>query len=164
MEILDIYNNEGKLTGKTIVRGEPTDLNEDEHFAVAVIFLENSKGKFLIQKTSEEKGGKYATTGGHVNHGETPKECIIREVKEELNISLNEDEIQELGYIIYDLPIRYIFYAKKDIDLKEINLQEEEVENIEYLSIQKIKELIENKEFLDSHGIQFDYLLKKLNK
>lgn len=164
MEILDIYNEKGELTGKTIERGDKNNLEEGEHFAVALIFIENSKGEFLIQKTSKEKGSKYATTGGHVNHGETPKECILREVKEELNISLKEDEIQEFGYIIYDLPIRYIFYIKKDINLDDISLQKEEVEKVEYLSIEQIKKLIEENKFLDSHSIQFDYLLKELTK
>lgn len=164
MEILDIYDNEGNVTGKTIVRGETQGLTEDEHFAVTLIFIENSKGEFLIQKTSKEKGGYYSTTGGHVNHGETPKECIIREVKEELNISLQEDEIQELGYIIYDKPIRYIYYIKKDIDINDIILQKEEVEKVEYLPVEEIHKLIEENKFLDSHSIQFDYLLKRLNK
>ena len=54
MELLDIYDNDGNVTGRTIVRGDKTaKLNENEHIAVAVIFIENDKGEFLIQKTSK---------------------------------------------------------------------------------------------------------------
>ena len=74
MEMLDIYDSNGKVTGRQVVRGDKSvKLNADEHIALAVIFLENSKGEFLIQKSSVEKGSEYGTTGGHVDAGE----CII---------------------------------------------------------------------------------------
>ena len=58
MELLDIYDATGLPTGKTIVIGDKnTILGDNEHIAVGVIFIENSKGEFLIQKTSIEKGG-----------------------------------------------------------------------------------------------------------
>lgn len=58
MEILDIYDNDGKITGKTIVRGDKSVvLNNNEHIAVSVIYIRNSNGDYLMQKTSNEKGG-----------------------------------------------------------------------------------------------------------
>ncbi len=56
MELLDVYDNYGNVTGRTIVRGDKSAvLNENEHIAVSVIFIENDNGEFLIQKTSQEK-------------------------------------------------------------------------------------------------------------
>ena len=53
MEILDIYDDNGKVTAKTVIRGDKSvSLSNNEHIAVAVIFIENDKGEFLIQKTS----------------------------------------------------------------------------------------------------------------
>ena len=106
----------------------------------------------------------WSVTSGCVHSDESFVQTCKREVKEELNISLQEDEIQELGYIIYDKPIRYIYYIKKDIDINDIILQKEEVEKVEYLPVEEIHKLIEENKFLDSHSIQFDYLLKRLNK
>ena len=81
MELLDVYNENGDTTGRTIIRGDKSSkLNDNEHIAVCVIYIENSKGEFLIQKTSLEKGGNYSSTGGHVSHGDTPFETIKREV------------------------------------------------------------------------------------
>ena len=115
MELLDIYDNNGNKTGRTIVRGDKNAiLNDNEHFAVSVIFIENDNKEFLIQKASKEKGKYYSSTGGHVNSKETPKETIIREVKEELGIDINNDEIKEYGYLLYDKPIRYLYYIKKN--------------------------------------------------
>ena len=114
MELLDIYDDYGKTTGRVIKRGDKSvKLSKNEHIAVSVIFIENSKGEFLIQKTSKEKGGEYSSTGGHVNAGETPLESIKREVKEEIGINVDNDNIVELGYLLYDMPLRYMFYLKK---------------------------------------------------
>ncbi len=59
MELLDIYDDEGNVTGRTIIRGDKTEkLNSHEHIAIAVIFMENNQGEYIIQKTSKEKGGE----------------------------------------------------------------------------------------------------------
>lgn len=46
------------------------------------MFIQNSAGKFLIQKRSEEKNGKFATMGGHPKSGESSIEGILTEVEE----------------------------------------------------------------------------------
>ena len=164
MELLGIYDNNGNPTGRSIVRGDKNaKLNENEHIALAVIFIENDKGEFLIQKTSKEKGGEYSSTGGHVNYGETPLESIKREVLEELGTDISSDNIVEYGFILYDIPLRYLFYIKKNIDVDSINLQEEEVESVKYMSIDEINNLIETNQMLKSHGILFKELMKKRN-
>lgn len=162
MEILDVYDNNGNVTGRKIVRGDKSEvLSENEHIALAVIFIENEDGEFLIQKTSQEKGGEFSSTGGHVNSGETPLETIKREVKEEIGINIDNDAIEEYGFLLYDKPIRYIFYLKKQIDLNSVSVQQEEVEYVKYMTIEEIEELIETKQMLKSHAIMFRELLKK---
>ncbi len=162
MEILDIYDDNGILTGKTMIRGDKSViLNNNEHIALSVIFIENSEGKYLIQKTSKEKGGEFSSTGGHVESGETPFDAIKREVNEELGIDISEDKIEELGYILYDMPIRYIYYLKKDIDINDIRLQKEEVDYVSYMGKEEIENLINNNQMLKSHGIMFKEMLKR---
>ena len=160
MELLDIYDSNGKVTGRQIVRGDKTvKLSPDEHIALAVIFIENSKGEFLIQKSSIEKGSEYGTTGGHVDSGETPFEAIKREVKEELGINVDNEDIKELGYMLYDIPLRYMFYLNKDIDINDIKVQTEEVEFVKYMSIDEINEIIDKDLMTKSHAIQFKEML-----
>ena len=140
MELLDVYDDNGQRTGRIVERGSK-DFKEGEHIAVAIIYIENSNHEFLIQKTSEIKGGRYSSTGGHVDHGEEPIETIIREVEEELGIKVEKDEIVDLGFLLVDFPIRFIFYLNKDIDINDITLQESEVESVSYMNIDKIREL-----------------------
>lgn len=164
MELLDLYDDNGKVTGKTIVRGDKSaKVEPNEHIALATIFIENSEGKFLIQKTSKEKGDVFSTTGGHVDSGETPLDTIIRETKEEIGVSIDADEIEEYGYMMFDMPLRFIFYAKKDIDVSNLKLQKEEVDYVKYMSVEEIQDLIQSGQMLKSHAIQFNELLSKLN-
>ena len=162
MELLDVYDSNGNVTGRTVVRGDKTAVfNENEHIAVAVIFIENDNGEFLIQKTSKEKGGHYSSTGGHVVSGDTPFESIKREVKEELGVNVDNDHIEEYGFLCYDKPLRYLYYLKKNIPLEDITVQKEEVDSVSYMSVSKINELIYNNQMLESHAIMFKTLMEK---
>lgn len=165
MELLDIYDDKGNKTGRTIIRGDKTaKLNKHEHIALSVIFIQNKKGEFLIQKTSKQKGGLYSSTGGHVSSGYSPLETIIKEVKEELGIIINPSKIEEYGYLSYDMPLRYLYYLKDDIQLSDITLQKEEVDYVKYMSISDIYNLIDTNQMLESHGIMFKELIEKLKK
>ena len=165
MELLDIYDNSGNLVGKTVVRGDKTvSLSGDEHIALSVIFIENDRGEFLIQRTSKEKGNEFSSTGGHVLSGETPLDAIKREVKEELGVDISKDKIKDYGFLLYDMPIRYIYYLKKNIDIDKVILQSEEVQYVKYMNFSDIRKLIETNQMLKSHGIMFNELMTKLNR
>ena len=91
MEILDLYDDNGNKLNETIVRGiKPED---GKNIMLSVIFIKDKNNKYLIQKTSKEKGSKYSTTGGHVTSGEDGFITIIRELEEELSLVINSDEI-----------------------------------------------------------------------
>ena len=163
MELLDVYDDLGNVTGRTVVRGDKSvKLNEHEHIAVAIIFIENDKGEFLIQKTSKEKGGYYSSTGGHIDSGETPLNTIKREVLEELGVNIDKDNIVEYGAILHDKTIIFLYYIKKNIDISKVKLQREEVDYVKYMSKNEISELIKNNEMLKSHGNMFKEIIKNL--
>jgi len=161
MELLDVYDDNGNKTGRVVERENKNEVfNSHEHIAVAIIFIENSNGDFLIQKTPKEKGGLYSSTGGHVDHGEEPDDVIIREVKEEIGIDISNDNIIKLGYRLLDFPVRFLYYLKKDINLSDVIVQEDEVENVFYMSVEEIKELINNNLMNKGHALLFNEILK----
>ena len=124
-----------------------------------MIFIENDKGKYLIQKTSANKGSLYSTTGGHVSENETPDEALIREVKEEIGLDLDMNNVKYLGNIITGTPIRFIYYLKQNNDINDFTVQEEEVEYVKYMSENEILNLINEGLFLESHAICFNKFL-----
>ena len=124
MEILDLYDDFGQKLKETINRGEKTE--EGKNIMLSVAFIKNSKGEFLIQKTSKEKGNRYSSTGGHVMHGETGLETIKRELEEELGISATEQDLKYIATFKYPKKncIFNVYLLNIDIDLSKIKLQE----------------------------------------
>ena len=158
MELLDVYDDNGNKTGKVVQRGvKDTTFKKNEHIAVSIIFIENSKGDFLIQKTAK---GEYSSTGGHIDHGEEADDVIVREVKEELGIDININEVVKLGYRLFDFPLRFLYYLKKDINLNDIKMQTSEVSSVEYMSISKINKLIDSNLMNKGHAMLFKEILK----
>ena len=162
MEIRDLYDANKEVTGLTFVKGE--QVPKGYYYLIVAIYIQNSKGEFLIQKRVERKGGKWATTAGHPKAGESSLEGLITEVREEIGIDLRGDnpilfETWNKNDQFFD-----IYYLKKDIDLNDIKIQEEEVDGVRWASIDEINEMYKNDEFHDGHYIMFEKCLDYLNK
>lgn len=158
MELLDLYDNYGKKLNETIIRGR--EIPNGKNIMLSVIFIKSEDGKYLIQKTSKQKGNKYSTTGGHVISGETAVETIKRELKEELGIKVNDEELKYITLFKYPQK-SYLFNVflieKNETILSEIELQNEEVEEVKFLTIEEILHIIKNENFLETHA----YIIKK---
>ncbi|MBO6214433.1 MAG: iron-containing alcohol dehydrogenase, partial [Lachnospiraceae bacterium] len=56
-------------------------------------YIEKNGAYLMLHRTKKENdlnAGKYIAPGGHIEAGETPFECVIREVKEETGLSIYE--------------------------------------------------------------------------
>ena len=60
--------------------------------------------------------------GGHVEKFESPESCIVREMKEEMNLILGDFEL--FSEIEFEDRIEYTFWAKANFDIDEIELTE----------------------------------------
>lgn len=151
MEKRDLYDKNKVRTGKTIFKGEK--IPDGNYIIVVLTMIQNSKGEFLIQKRSKLKDGLYGATGGHAKAGETGLEGAISEVREEIGVDLKKDEMNFLyesreddKQVFFEL-----YYAKKDLDISKLKLQEEEVESVEWMDIDKIDSLVKEGKFLINH-------------
>ena len=164
IERRDLYDENRNLTGETIYKGE--EIPEGKYINVVLVFIQNSEGKFLIQKRSERKNGKFATTGGHPKSGETSLQGILTEVKEEIGLDVNPQDLvlyyggrSDSERVFWD-----DYYIKMDIpNIEELKLQEEEVASVHWFSIEEIKELMEEDKFFMNHYEEFEILLDWLN-
>lgn len=148
MEIRDLYNKNRVFLNRTIVKGDKVP--EDCYYLVVFAIIE-SNGKYLIQKRSKEKGGKWAFTAGHPISGENSLEGLIRETKEELNLDIKNENIKLIKTIVDDIHIIDIYHINMDIDCDKIILQKEEVDDYKMVSSDDINVLIENNLFLKEH-------------
>lgn len=161
MEKRDLYDINKKLTGETIYKNEKIPANR--YILVVLVFIQNSQGKFLIQKRSKQKDGKYASTGGHPKTGETSIDGMITEIKEELGLTVKPEELElifsgqeNVKQVFFD-----IYYMRKDFNISDLKLQKEEVDFVEWLSFKEIETLIKKDLFLESHAEEL-YRLKEI--
>ena len=60
--------------------------------------------------------------GGHIEKFENPEKCIVREMREEMNLTLDEFEL--FSKIEFEDRIEYTFWARADFDIEKIELTE----------------------------------------
>ena len=165
LEKRDLYDKNRNLTGETIFKGE--EIPEGKYINVVLVFIQNSEGKFLIQKRSEIKNGKYATTGGHPKSGETSLQGIITEVKEEIGVDVKPEDLvlyyggrSDTEKVFWD-----DYYIKMDIpNIEELKLQEEEVASVHWFSADEINQLMKKEMFFMNHYEEFEFLLDWLKE
>ena len=165
MEKRDLLDKNRKPIGETTT-GEG-NVEEGKYIQIVIICFENDNHEFLIQKRAEKKNGKWALTGGHVVSGEDSVTAIIRETQEELGLKLTENELEWVfSKRAYDCFVG-MYYVRRNMEVSILNLEKEEVEKVEWASLEKIKELRQKGIFLECH---YDclrecmYFLKKIEE
>lgn len=106
------YPNGEPIVGKGWVSalGNPEETGADKIVGVAVVFLYrfNLEGEleFLWQKRSEQvdrhPGFYDISAGGHINLGESLLGAAIRECREEIGVSIDENELQYITMIPFN--------------------------------------------------------------
>jgi 8-oxo-dGTP diphosphatase len=109
---------------------------------VTAAILQNNIGDILIAKRKKGKAleGFWEFPGGKVEVNETPKECLIRELKEEMSINVLVEEY--VGESIYEYEgkncIRLLAFKGRIIS-GEINLKDHD--QYKWVSIKELKEV-----------------------
>ena len=146
MEIIDIYNKRREKTNKTCERGK----EKDGEYGLSVhIWIMNKEGKFLVQKRTKSRKrfpNMWSLTAGAVDTGETSVEGAIREAKEEIGINIEKEEFELILSIKRKHNFLDIWLVRKDIDLKDIVMQEEEVQEVKWVTKEELEEMIKNDE------------------
>lgn len=148
MELLDLYDIHLKKTGQIIERGQQTPKNS--FYSVIHVWPVNSSGQILIQKRAETVQWNpciWACTSGAVSSGEDFLTACKRELKEELSVIADEADLSLAG--IFKRVTNYccVWIYKKEIDIKDIVLQKEEVSDVKWVTIPELKKMIIQNEF-----------------
>ncbi len=119
--------------------GEQALPSKPQRYMGASIFFLNNDNQVLLLLRDNKKDIPFPNCwdalGGHVDPGETPPECIIREMKEEIGYQPESPVL----FNVYDLDDRIdcIFWQRANIDIQTIDLHEGQ--QLKWFSEQEIR-------------------------
>ena len=91
----------------------------------SIIFVNDQK-QILLFLRDDKPGLPYRNMwdipGGHVEDGEAPEQCIVREMKEEIDLTLKQFEL--FSVMEFDDRMEYTFWKKTNLDTGKTNLHE----------------------------------------
>lgn len=145
MEYWDIYDKDGNFTGRK--KGKYEKWDKDEYHLATEVWVINSKKQILIQQRSEKcqlLPGIWALTTGRVVSGETTRQGCIRELKEELGIEAKEEECNLVKSLLKNRlgMIWDIYFLRKDVELKNITLQKDEVSRAKFVDTDEFRQML----------------------
>ncbi|BDH62727.1 NUDIX hydrolase [Lysinibacillus sp. PLM2] len=128
----------------------------------------NSEGKWLVvKKKYSGLKGVWSLPAGFVNDGETADEAVVREVKEETGIDCEVSGLVGFrsGVIREEISDNMaIFYCRPSNDTQSISIQERELSEVKWLTVEELVEGGESSVMLRemaSHELKNHQLFKK---
>jgi 8-oxo-dGTP diphosphatase len=91
----------------------------------SIIFVNDKKQVLLFLRDDKMDipfPNMWDVPGGHVEDNETPDQCIVREMDEEMGLALSG--FKTFSVEAFDDRIEYAFWKKENIDINEIKLTE----------------------------------------
>lgn len=149
MELWDIYDENKQPTGRTMVRDDWNMKDDEFHLTVQAAIM-RPDGRFLITRRKLTKSwgaGWWEVSGGGVLSGETSREAVIREVREETGLDVTSaksdlaftyrrDNHEEKNNYFVD-----VYRFELDFDESDVTVQEEEVEEFRLATPEEIRAL-----------------------
>ena len=150
----NVYDENGKIIDE-INKKDEMNLDSDTWLKAVTCFVLNENGEVLIEKRVYKgiNPGQLDLCSGHVDINETQTQAMIRELGEELGISLEEAmnvvkvsqddlkfQIESSGKILNFLGTMYCLKRNSS----KVNIQKEEIEKIVWLPLEETFELIKS--------------------
>ncbi|SEM25282.1 Isopentenyldiphosphate isomerase [Aquimarina amphilecti] len=176
-ELIDILDKNGEFTGEVRLKSEAHQLGL-YHASVHIWLYTNDK-KVLLQKRAKNKDTYPSlwdvSVAGHISANESKEDSAIREIEEEIGLSLNKKDLDFIGsYLsekqptikIIDKEYHYIYLVKLTQPIEKLTLQKEEVDDVKLIPIEQIKNDLKNLETTKQyvpHDIEYyNFILKEI--
>lgn len=161
MELIDIVDENGIPTGETIdrtVAHRSGVRHRTTH--IWIVRKRESNVEILLQKRAKYKDsfpGCYdISSAGHIPAGVDFIPSGLRELQEELGVTISEEELIDCGLFCtfktnefhgvpyVDNQVAKVFLLWKDKSIEELRLQEEEIESVMWMDFQECKQAVRN--------------------
>lgn len=166
-EYWDVYDAKGnKLAGRRSVRGKH-DLGYNEYHLVVYVWIINDKNEIIISKRQKGRTfeNSWECTGGCALCGDTSLSAALREVNEELGLTLDAKKGELFKRYLRNYPpgakaICDVWVFRQNFEESQFKIQLEEVSEARIVSAAQLRELISESELKS----RYPYLEKLLEK
>ncbi len=143
-EYWDIYDRNRVFQNKVIRRGDAFE--DGEYYICCEVWLQNLNGELLITQRHPDKkaGGLWEFIGGGVLAGENTLQAAIREVKEEIGISISTQDLNLLNVYKQKNYFMDIYLAKINLSIKDFVLDKNETVDAKWASEQELEAMIKD--------------------
>ena len=149
MEIMDLYDENRQKTDKTYIRGSAQP--KGFYRMVVHVCIFNKLGQLLIQQRTLNKkmpGLWDVTCGGAVSTHESSQMGAQRELFEELGLDIDFKNTRPLVTANFPMGFDDFYVINKDVDLETLSLQEEEVSDAKWASLEEVINLRREEKFV----------------
>ena len=178
-EFIDIVNKDGVLTGASALKSE---IHSQGHYHnTAHVWLYTKTGEILLAQRAASKVICPllwdVSVAGHVDSGETIKQAAVREVKEEINLTISENDLYKIGVFecfqnypngIFDNEFHHTYIAELHLELNQLKPQENEVQALKLVTFQFYLEALEhsdtNSHFIKSNSVYYHFVLNAIKE
>jgi len=162
MEYFDVVDINKNKINKILPRG--ATLKPDEYNVGVEVWIINSNNQLLLTQRSKLKSHslQWETPGGCLVSGETSEEASIREIKEEIGLDINFNDLNYIKTHLYKYQFIDIYIVKKDIEISELSLQIDEVSDIRWISIKDFLKLNKNGQIVHSVYERYNLIKDRL--
>lgn len=106
----------------------------------------NENKELLLQRRSPKKkigANKSSIIAGHIDVGEKPEEAALREIKEEIGLEFKNSDLNFVGVYKNEQKnnncFSYTYLVKTDKKVNQMTMQEDEVSELMYISIDELE-------------------------
>lgn len=153
MEYIDIFDENNNPTGE--IKEKNLAHEQGDFHRTAHIWIINDKNELLLQKRSASKKSHpncWDISGaGHIRAGETVIQGAIRELKEELGVSVKENELEYIATIkstknSKNMEFGYVYLVHLNKEIGEYIFEDEEVQEVKYIYYKDLEKMVEEKQ------------------
>ena len=168
MEIWDLYDRDGRKTGRTWERtfGGYNHIPEGYYHMVVDILVQHADGTFLLTKRDMSKdvypGYWEASAGGSALAGEEPLEAAKRELFEETGLTALSMELVSHTFRDKSHSMFYSYLAVVDSDKDSVVLQEGETVDYKWVDNRGFIEYVESDLAIKTHNDRYKDVIERI--
>lgn len=173
-ELIDILSSTGEFTGKTALKSEAH--RKGLYHQTVHVWFYTGDNKVLLQKRASVKkvfpNLWDVSVAGHIEAGEKIETAAIREVNEEIGITISESDLQKIGLRkdkivhpngILDYEFKHIYICKLKKDINQLEIQVGEVDDLHLFDISILKDTIKHGSFMVPNiNHYYDFIYEQL--